>query len=181
MFISPLSEPGILEGIQSPAPFSFKPPYWFKPLIGKPRNARFAGPVSLPKGRTAAQRAGLRYEDKVLSALELEFGSALRRAPVIEFFDASGPRRIIPDAFVYLNGMLVILEVKISHRDGAWWQLRRLYEPVVRLLTDPGVSIAICEICRTSDFTIPYPEPCAQLTKLAEVTVDKMGVVTWKL
>lgn len=181
MFISPLSAPGVLEGIQPSArPLAFKPPYWFKPLKGNPRNARFAERVSLPPGRTAAQKAGLRYENKVLSLLEMEYGNSVQRSPVIEFFDASGPRRIIPDALITLGNVLAILEIKISHRDGAWWQLRKLYEPVIRLVK-PEAQIAVCEICRTSDLTIPFPEPIDALTNISDLTPSRMGVLTWKL
>lgn len=161
IFLSPLSAPvfggaspgrSIFNGEVSPTP-----PRGFKPIKGEPKNvsfSRFKPPKS--SGTTAAQKAGLRYEKRVVEALVDRFGPALWTQKAISFSDNSGLRAAIPDALIRMGDDLAIVEVKYSHCELAWWQLRKLYEPLLQRLT--CARIRLIEVCYNYDPYVLFPE-----------------------
>lgn len=118
------------------------------------------GPGSLraPASRTAAQKSGLRYEAKVHKYLAGIFGPAYRQSPWIHFLDDSGGRRCQPDGLIWHPDFTVVVEVKIRHMVSAWWQLCRLYLPVVTVLR-PDKPVALLTIVRSYDPSVLWPEP----------------------
>lgn len=117
-----------------------------------------------PRGRKAD---GLRYERKVHGKLVELFEPlafcVLFLSPWIRFDDDNGEGRWCqPDAIAVdlASGAVFIYEVKHHHCAEAWWQLRRLYEPVVRaLFPDPEFHVHLVEICRWFDPATYFPEP----------------------
>lgn len=138
----------------------------------KARSAKGTGGV--------AKAAGLRYEAAVKKYLRKEL-SLVQFGVWWGYSDDLGWRKCQMDGLVEVNGVFTIIEVKGRHTSDAWWQLRRLYEPVLRSL---GVEkINLLEVCRSFDPAVAFPEEvelvgdvkewCAQLR-------EKMGVFSWR-
>lgn len=141
----------------------FLPPPGFLPAEGV-REARLlpvaeqAALRSSPDAK-ASIRAGLRYEAKALAMLRESWqrlGDFLP-GPWISFEDKHGVRRCQPDALLVTEEHVLIVEIKHTHTQNAWWQLRRLYEPVVRAL-DKRLPIYVCEVCKFADPHAAFPE-----------------------
>lgn len=130
-----------------------------------------------------AQKLGLRYEARVFRHLAMELDRAVFFHPAFRF-NANRPfdEHAIPDA-IYLSeaGILTIFEVKLKHTADAWYQLRKLYLPVVQKAY-PGTQINLCEICREYDPSIVLPRPPQFVEKLNEFTSVKQnefGIYLW--
>ncbi len=114
---------------------------------------------------SAAQLAGLRYERKVRDKL----GEVL---PSAEFgvwwgyYDGSMWRRCQTDG-ILVDGCLTIFEVKARHTIDAWWQLRKLYQPVLSVWR-PDLKVNVVEVCPMVDPAVEFPEPIKRL-RLDEV------------
>lgn len=138
--------------------------------------------VPLP-GITAAQKAGLRYEAKVHRYMEEHFGEAYRASPLIRFQDDNGVRQCIPDGLLQVRGRVVIFEVKHQHMPEAWWQLKRLYQPVVEALF-PAVPVHVVEVCRSYDPSTPFPCSVHLIenihTYVLQNKLEPFGVLKWK-
>jgi len=165
-------------GRRSRAP---RPPRGFRLLKGAISNVRFEGIAPHNIGRTFAQRAGLRYEQKVHDVLSSIYGAAYRHNSPILFTDATGPRRAIPDGLLIVESRLVIIEIKLSHCALAWWQLRRLYGPLCAALAVPGTVIQLVEVCRSYDPQVDFPEPHDIIASLHKAPTGRVGVLQWKL
>lgn len=180
--LSPLSS-GVGTSSAAPSPSErvgrAAPPRGFKFIRGTPSSVRFGGEVPHNRGRTYAQKLGLRYEQKVHDILSSIYQENFRPSPSILFEDRSGLRRAIPDGILDLRDRVVIVEVKYSHCELAWWQLKKLYLPLVmRLISKP---IYLCEIVHTYDPDIQWPEVHWLRTSLHRLPVGEVGVVQWKL
>lgn len=143
------------------------------------------GRTPAPLRGTAAQKAGIRYERKVHEHLSSLFGSAYRPSQWFRFEDRNGALRWCqPDGLLSLGPLVVIFEVKARLVPDAWWQLRRLYEPVVRRGLRPA-ALGLCTITRNFDPHIIFPEPLYLIAGKLEdwargERFERIGVYTWK-
>lgn len=81
--------------------------------------------------------------------------------PWIRFNDVSGCRWCQPDGLLvnFFTGRVTIIEVKYQHTSDAWWQLRMLYEPVVRkLFSEELWDFSLCEVVKWYDPSTKFPE-----------------------
>lgn len=173
--------------VNVPAPLNFKP------LKGMPRDVH---DISLQlqvgqKGNTEARKAGLRYEGTVIEYLE-DLAKHSKRGfceqPALRFRDDNGWRIVVPDALLISDVDIILVEIKIQHMPEAWWQLRRLYEPVV--LNRYLRPVRVLEIVKSFDASMPFPEPVEQisaenmplfcLSQIARGVVPKFAVHVWK-
>lgn len=155
------------------------PPRGFKFIRGTPSNVRFGGEVPHNRGRTYAQKLGLRYEQKVHDVLSAIYESAFRPSASILYEDRTGLRRAIPDGILEFPHCVVVVEIKYSHCELAWWQLNKLYLPLVlRLISKP---IFVCEIVRSFDPDVVWPGPHALVPSLHKLPMSGTGVLTWQL
>lgn len=147
-----------------------------------PRNVRFGGYTPHAKGRTHAQKAGLRYERKVLDVLSSVYGRDFLPSPSILYEDSGGLHRAIPDGLLILPHLrrVIIVEVKLAHTERAWWQLFRLYSPLIVALY-PGYTTRAVEICRSYDPAVTLPGPVSYAVKRDDLLPGMMGVWQWKL
>ena len=114
---------------------------------GELRSVKRCAAQLVPKGRTPAQREGLRYERKVRDALRLALGDAnVVHNPWFIFEDAEGSAYCCPDFIITLPYGIVVIEVKLSYVDEAIIKLRRLYCPVVAKAFGEAVTPLV--ICR---------------------------------
>lgn len=151
-------------------PTTVPPPPWFKPVY-TPRAATYLGSASshaAPRGDTAARRAGLRYERKALEHLKgLWSNASFQASPILSFADAIGKRNCIPDAILLDVDFksITIFEIKSRHTNDSWWQLRKLYQPVVEIWM-PDISVQVVEVCGSYDPTTRFNEPVELLADL---------------
>lgn len=134
-------------------------------------------------GRTSAQKAGLRYEDAIQrSLLERYPDGSYASAPHIHFQDDSGYRTCLPDGILTLDGVKYILEIKRAHCALAWWQLERLYRPLVATYYHDR-QVRVCEIAKSFDPSIVFPaEPrrIQSIINLPSLLESDFGVLVWK-
>lgn len=184
--LSPLSAPGVVtqsalrpaDGFRSKG---LKPPRGLHLPRGPVSNVRFGGHVPTNGGRTAAQKMGLAFESKVHDVLEAIYDVDYRRSPAVLYEDRSGLHRIIPDGILKINDRLVIVEVKLRHCERAWWQLERVYKPILRTLALPGTPVQCVEIVRSYDPDETFPGPHTVVTSLHRLPPVSIGVLQWKI
>jgi hypothetical protein len=79
---------------------------------------------------------------------------------------------------------LVIFEIKIAHMPEAWWQLKRLYEPVLRAWPRvTGIPIRCCEVVQAYDPHVPFPCEYDLVEDVLEWVIGQrspMGVYKWR-
>ena len=164
-------------------------PRGFRP-VGTVGSAEFQikSPFGNPRRGSPAQRRGRSYEAKVLAELEdASLFKLFTPSPWIVFDDGDKRRLCQPDALAFGSGSggdwLLILEVKLRHNIMAYWQLRKLYQPVlVRMF--PGYEVRVCEITKGFDPATPWPEDIRLLqdvTQLLELKTQEFGVLQWRI
>lgn len=176
--LSPLSDELGVAGRPVPVP----PPSSFKPIVGEPRNIVYhtTNYVRL-HGNTAAKEAGLRYEEKVQRSLQLIFPS-YDATPVVSFDDDSGFRMAKPDGILHLPTRKVVFEIKLQHMPEAYWQLAKLYQPLLQARCFYPVQVV--EICQTFDAAMPFPcefRLVGSVREAIELAPTIFAVVPWKL
>ncbi len=167
------------------------PPQGFRPVLGRVSSVnmsrsgfartRVSGGAN---GHTAAQHAGLRYEDKAQEFLAELFPDYLR-SPWIRFIEhtefGDDKRACVPDGLILRPPVALVFEIKIRHTTDAWFQLRRLYAPVVAALS--GIAqIHLVEVCSSFDPAVLNPEPIARILdieRFAESPWNPYGVFVW--
>jgi hypothetical protein len=143
------------------------PPQGFKPICREEITfAEFPreGPASFgnaPRLRSrGAKAAGLRYDRRAAGHFEMDEG--FLGHPWIRFGTrTAGLRWAQPDGLFidFRIGRITILEFKLKHTTDAWWQLRRLYEPLIRyIFGETQWHFAVCEVVRWYDPAIRVPE-----------------------
>ncbi len=158
-----------------------RPPRSFNGIKGTPSEVRFGGTPRINRGHTAAQKAGLQYEQRVVDVLSAIYGIDFRGAPAILYQDRTGCRMAVPDGILKIGNTLVVIEVKLTHTERAWWQLNRLYLPLLRALVNPGVQCLPVEICRSYDPDVKFPGPSAVTTSLHRLSPSHTGILHWKI
>lgn len=137
------------------APLSTPPPR-FRPLLGPTNEIQLrAVPYRRAEGITGSQKAGLRYEEHVQNVLQTKFSNYMP-GPYLHFKDRGVVRTAQPDGVLLFDDYLFIFEVKYTHCPEAWWQLEKLYAPLLRQLF-PSRTVGLVEVCRSYDPSTPFP------------------------
>lgn len=130
----------------------------------------FAGKRSRHSG---AQKAGLAYQKRIGKwILGNLCNFDLIPSPWFAYCDSSNKRRYCQPDFILLdepNKTIIIVEVKITWTSSAWFQLRCLYEPVLRTVYE-GWTVIPLVISRSYDPALPKQEEprfCNDLTNAA--------------
>lgn len=140
-----------------------------QPSPHKPEGFRSAGTVLSARRSTLARRKptgkiakkykiGLQYEKKAIRFLEKELRSAgdFYCEPCFHFHNHSSDRLCYPDALLVSESLVLIIEIKTRHTTDAWFQLRKLYYPVVSKVYEQPIKLL--EVCRAYDPLIELPE-----------------------
>jgi hypothetical protein len=162
----------VLQSKSSPPP----PPRNFRPA-GKILHAFFTiDPPLFSKDLkvTGSRAAGIRYENKVQRYLLQSKGDTYVPGPWFRFRSIEGKRFYYcqPDGldFNIGKGLITIVEVKLQHTSNAWWQTRKLYEPVLKFVFPERLwSFAVVEIVRWYDPDTNFPE---EFTMIRELTSE---------
>lgn len=103
--------------------------------------------------------------------------------PWIEFQEQENPRPRFcqPDGLLFdpWTGRIILLEVKYQHTPDAWWQLRKLYAPVIEYLF-PHYEVACVEVVKWFDPAVVFPERPALLKCPMEGDPSRLGVHIWR-
>lgn len=172
------------DGTNAGSPVSVPPP----PGLRLPSRIMSAGwstkEVKFPPGKTAAQKAGLRYEAKVLLELQDIFLGGVYLSPTLFWIDETGVNYAVPDALILDEKFICCVEIKFLHQPEAWWQLRKKYEPILRKIY-PDTKILLLEICSSLDAHSPFPEKYTYVEHLPPFIKNakdgELGVFQWKL
>lgn len=158
------------------------PPSWFRPA-GRVTAARFdaKGPGFGPRRATGRRGEGLRYEVKALQRLDELYRGRLVWGPWLRFAASHVPyeRWCQPDGLLIDvdAGLVVVVEVKHHHTAEAWWQLERLYRPVLRTLFPEQLwRIELLEVVRWFDPAVLFPCPVVLVEKPMLIPAGKFGV-----
>lgn len=152
--ISPLSD-------RATGPVDVPPPPSFRPLVGRPRSISVGASrvqTQIHPAMSIAKANGIRYEWQVYEWLYDGLGCKDRPVHIqhcIRFSDDNGYRTVIPDAFVVLDELVFLFEVKSQHMPETWWQCEKLYKPLLEELFKRPVFCI--EIVKTFDPQIPFP------------------------
>jgi hypothetical protein len=150
----------------------FQPPERFRPagdissVYFSPTPPPFLQEVVV-KGK---RRDGIRYEEKgqqrLLEARPLTYAPS----PWLQFWEGAEEFWCQPDGLDIDigRGIITIVEFKLSHTSRAWWQTRKLYEPVVRyMFAGAPWSYAILEFVKWFDPDTAFPEPLRAVKDLS--------------
>lgn len=185
--LSPLSFPGFMDasragatGDRAAALGRARAPRGLHLPSGEPYNVRFGGHVPQNTGNTSAQRAGHAFETKVHDVLLAIYDVDYRPHPAILYSDRSGLHRAIPDGILRIGRTLVVIECKLTHTERAWWQLQKVYIPLLSRLTQDDVVVRGVEICRNFDPDLKWPAPFDVIDSLHR-TSERLGILQWRL
>lgn len=134
---------------------------------------------------TGARAAGLRYEAKAKIMLQRTIPEAdsnnsnqLLVGPWLMFKAGNDKIRYCqPDALLIdlENKRVVIYEIKLQHTSQAWWQVRKLYQPVLeRIYTN--YSFVCVEVVKWLDAHAAFPETFYYAESPMDLTDGKFGV-----
>lgn len=169
----------------STEPVSVPPPPFFRPVEPPIRNVRCSFPrYERAYGDTAAKEGGLRFEERVQRRL-LNSYQGYHASPKVFFWDRGGCRSCIPDGLLLLRDRSLIVEIKAQHSPEAWWQLERLYKPLIEVFA-PGIPVARLEICKSFDPAMPFPGDFELVSSIDEFlnrsdTKNSFGVHPWRM
>ena len=127
-------------------------PRGFKPAgtVTQARMLEGPPPFTYRDRRTPAQMRGIRYEERVNDAMLLKYGDGYLKSQWFQFFSSGTVRWCQTDGLLLdpWTGQIIIVEVKYSHVADAWWQLFKLYLPVVQAVFGPGWNYSCCEVVK---------------------------------
>lgn len=142
-------------------------------IIDEPQFAKTHGNV---KG---SKRKGLLYQERVVDYLDQVKGEDWEAIPGLwfEFQESRGRRFAQADwvGFCPKDGLICIAEIKLSRVPLAWWQLNRLYKPLVQKLF-PEWKIATLEITATV-YNVAIPEPTPVVRELHKAQAGQTSVL----
>lgn len=126
--------------------------------------ARFVRPPAYAVERKwrGSKRAGILFERKVGEKLDELYPNMVLHNCWVEYYDSIyGVRTCSPDHLIVdvEEGVVTIVECKLSHTRDAWEQINNVYKPVVEKLL-PGFVVRGIEVCKHFTSGIPYPDIC---------------------
>ncbi|TFH47979.1 MAG: hypothetical protein E4H01_07220 [Lysobacterales bacterium] len=101
--------------------------------------------------------------------------------PWFEFVDRTGGRWCQADGLIVWQELkhIRIVEIKYQHTERAWWQLKQLYDPVVRRAF-PEYEVTLLEVVHWHDPAVAFPEAYDLVSDCgAHLTMNKIGTHIW--
>lgn len=159
-----------------------KPSFLYVP--GKVTQAKIIYGPTPDRAFKPVLRAGQLYENKAREQLRSLFPDMHFNTWWSYRSEGSEPRRCQTDG-VWSDlgrGQILIVEIKKQHTSDSWWQLRKLYEPVVKAWR-PGNRIRLVTMVRSFDPFVRYPEELVYIEDFEGWMAsphDYMGVYSWR-
>lgn len=155
-----------------------KPPKGFRPA----QNPQHVRAVTQPQfantngGQKGSRKRGLLYESQVVERLEarLPSGWVGVAGPWFLYVDKFARERYAqPDwlGFCFERGLICIVEVKLTRSPKAWWQLNKLYRPLVERLF-PEWELSMVEVASKPKH-FPLPEPVNLVRSLKDAPIGQ--------
>lgn len=157
MIDSPFRKAMPVAALESPVP----PPQYVRYVPkGEIRSAWRSpiAPFSSPRPRNFAKRQGLLYQRRIEAwARGLGLGD-VEAGPWFAYLDDSSIRHYCqPDLLIHNGRKLFVVETKFRWTTDAWWQLQKIYVPVLRLVFPNSSLYSVC-VCKSFDPAIVAPE-----------------------
>ena len=129
----------------------------------------------------------MRYEHQAKEYLSEKLGDAFVPGPWFRFQSravAGAQTQLLwcqPDGlyFDFRLGRITIIEIKLRHTSDAWYQVRRLYQPVVQRVFGALWDYTVVEVARWFDPATPFPEHIRMLPNVAEAPLEMFSVHRW--
>lgn len=142
------------------------------------REYDYAKRFPLPK--KGAKAEGIRFEKQIVKSLEEKYPGFISALPFI-FSTPYNPRSVcIPDGLLVDKDEVVVVEIKLRHTMDAWFQLRQLYEPVIKKALRRE-RIRLVEVCKWYVPETKFPEKYEPVQTMEEFlgSREEFGVVIW--
>lgn len=165
----------------APAPKGFRAAKGVQWAKFTDKNPPFTAHNRRPTGR---RLAGIKYERRVHEHMLKAYDTYIP-GPWAYFLGADGVRWCQVDGLMVdvEAGIITIVEIKYQHTTDAWWQVRKLYEPVLAAIFPPELwSFRMLEIVKWFDPAVPWPEPFRLLEHPERITTlpaNTTGVHIW--
>lgn len=142
-------------------------------------------PPTFKRKRTGGRKIqGLKYEKRVHEHFQGIYGDFYLPSPWFMFRERKSTqvRYCQPDAllFDYDLGRITIVEVKYQHVEMSWWQLHKLYAPIVKQVFGDKWIPHFVSVVKWYDPAIPYPEEVRLCKTLDEAPALGTGVHIWR-
>jgi len=138
--------------------------------------------VPVVRRAKGVKKLGLDYEQRVADVLSAIYTKRFVRSPRILYRRYGYLACAIPDGILYLDGVPVIIEVKLAHTETVWEQLIERYLPLVERL-HPRTPVRAVEIARSYDPAVPVAHTF--ITSLHETTrraaARELEVMRWRI
>ena len=126
---------------------------------------------------------GIKYEAKAQLELVGRYGHDYMPSQWIRYRSGDGRIRWCqPDGVLVDRGTktLTIVEIKYNHTANAWWQLFKLYLPVLeRLFDGHGYEFRCVEVCKWFDPAVQCPARPRLRDSLESVQTNEFAVHIW--
>ncbi len=136
-------------------------------------------PPFLRRGKVSGRKAeGIRYEFKAQEYLLCNSDFYLP-SPWFYYKGNNRLRWCQPDGllFNFRTGHLIIVEIKYNHTSDAWWQLRKLYFPIIVRIFPPELwTISVLEVVKWYDPATHFPEQLRLIAKPDEAFGLPQGI-----
>lgn len=132
--------------------------------------------LRFPTPKRGAKGQGVRFERKVHDVLLSRYPTYVSAMP-IGFYSDGRKQVAIPDGLLYTPAGTVIVEIKLRHCMEAWFQLRRLYGPLVEKAL-PG-KVKLLEICQHYEPEVKFPEQFQVVTSIEQFFAGEANIGVW--
>lgn len=133
--------------------------------------------------RRGRRLLGIKYERKAQGHLSSHFGTDYMPSQWLRYKGPDGRIRWCQPDGVYVDRAfktLTIIEIKYAHTATAWWQLFRLYLPVLeRLFDGHGYEFRCVEVCRWYDPAVRTPVPVRLREDITQAKPGEFAVHIW--
>lgn len=171
--------------ILPPPPFGFTS-YTVEDITDVKRLAYGEHPITQrrPRGTTASQKAGLRYQRRICEVLPRQWRDARIKAslhvgPWLRFDTVWGRKHCQPDALIETEDAIYIIEIKLSSTLDAWWQLVHLYGPVVERLY--GRKPRLINVVKLFNPDIGFPDDWPLVFDPSDVFNHERCILPWRV
>lgn len=142
-------------------------------------------PSFLGAGRArGAKLSGLAYEKRAQQYLEERFNGLYIRGPWIAYKlrHEKQVRFCQPDGIYFNFPQLYvgIIELKLKHTAEAYWQIKNLYEPLLRKIFSEHFTFRAIEMCKWFDGTDYFPCEPIMVNDLELFPKNGFGVHIWR-
>lgn len=131
--------------------------------------------------RRGRRLLGIKYEAKAQDALGERYGRRYYRSPWLRYKTQHDPRVrwCQPDGVLFTpeTNRITIIEFKYNHTELAWWQMFRLYKPVLeRVFEAERYDIACCEVVKWFDPAAKMPMPTKLRARIDDAAPGEFAV-----